>query len=103
MTRRRRSTEPGRRRANIKRSVVRRSQMIQLAQMVRRCPDCGSDQPFEQYHPEDLGCPDSADGECPEWSCTACGAALLLGLAHYADVPYADETRIKPDIRDRVA
>ena len=82
--------------------------MIQLARMVRHCPDCGSDQPFEQYHPDGLDCPDSPDGECPEWSCTACGAALLLGLAlhadvPYADVPYADEIPVMPDIRDRVA
>jgi hypothetical protein len=23
------------------------------------------------------GCPDAADGMCPEWSCTQCAAALL--------------------------
>jgi hypothetical protein len=72
--------------------------MVQMAQMVRHCPDCGSDQPFEQYHPVDLGCPDSPDGECPEWSCTACGAALFIGF-----VPYVDETSSMPAIRDLVA
>ncbi len=72
--------------------------MIQLAQMVRDCPDCGPDQPFEQYHPVDLDCPDSPDGECPEWSCTACGAALYIGY-----VPYVDETSRMSEIRDRVA
>jgi hypothetical protein len=96
-------------------------QMTHMAQMVRCCPDCRSDQPFEQYH-DDPGCPDSPDGHCPEWSCTACGAALFLG-----SLPYVDEsTRVDgpsrvygssrvdrsskvyessraPDIRDRVA
>lgn len=74
------------------------AQMAQMAQMVRHCPDCGSDQPFEQYHPEDLDCPDSPDGECPEWSCTGCGAALLIGF-----VPYVYETSRMSAIRDRVA
>ncbi len=72
--------------------------MIQMAQLVRHCPDCGSDRPFEQYHQEDLGCPDSPDGECPEWSCTACGAALFIDF-----VPYAHETSRMSAIRDRVA
>lgn len=77
--------------------MMQMAQMAQMAQLIRRCPDCGSDQPFEQFHPADL-CPDSPDGECPEWSCTACGAALLIGF-----VPYVDETSSMPDIRDRVA
>jgi hypothetical protein len=72
--------------------------MIQIAQMVRYCPDCRSDEPFEQYHAAAGGCPDSPDGECPEWSCTACGAALLIGF-----VPYADESSRVPVLRDRVA
>ncbi|HLQ55308.1 MAG TPA: hypothetical protein VK162_13695 [Streptosporangiaceae bacterium] len=72
--------------------------MIPMAQMVRHCPDCGSDRPFEQYHAESYGCPDSPDGQCPEWSCTACGAALFIGF-----VPYVGETSRMPDIRDRVA
>jgi hypothetical protein len=72
--------------------------MIQLAQLVRHCPDCGSDQPFEQFHAEDPGCPDSPGGRCPEWSCTACGAAWFIGF-----VPYADETSRMPALSDRVA
>ncbi len=60
--------------------------MIPMAQMVRHCPDCGSDRPFEQYHAESYG------------SCTACGAALFIGF-----VPYVGETSRMPDIRDRVA
>ncbi|HLK02633.1 MAG TPA: hypothetical protein VKU39_22360 [Streptosporangiaceae bacterium] len=43
----------------------------------RYCLDCGDEQPFEQAHP--LGCPD-APGDCPEWSCTACGATLMLAV-----------------------
>jgi hypothetical protein len=40
------------------------------------CPGCGGDEPFEQVH---LGqCPDSDGGGCPEWMCTACGAAVIM-------------------------
>ncbi|WP_336032234.1 hypothetical protein [Geodermatophilus sp. FMUSA9-8] len=41
------------------------------------CPTCGEDTVFEQP-----GCADghTADGgECPEWACTDCGTAFLLG------------------------
>lgn len=47
-----------------------------MAQLVRHCPDCCRDRPFEQLH--DRACPDTPDGECPEWMCAACGAALLI-------------------------
>jgi hypothetical protein len=40
------------------------------------CPGCGTDEPFAQVHPDE--CPD-ADGECPEWACVACGAAVVMG------------------------
>lgn len=51
-------------------------------EMMWHCPDCGPDTLFEQLH--DAGnCPDSPDGECPEWACTGCGAALLAGLASW--------------------
>ena len=40
------------------------------------CPGCGGDEPFEQIHAGD--CPDTG-GECPEWACTACGAAVIMG------------------------
>jgi hypothetical protein len=43
----------------------------------RYCADCGDEQPFEPFHAED--CPD-VPGNCPEWGCTACGAALFFGL-----------------------
>jgi hypothetical protein len=45
------------------------------------CPGCGVDEPFEQVHPglhAGDGCPD-VDGECPEWVCTGCGAAVFMG------------------------
>jgi hypothetical protein len=51
-----------------------------MIQVIRHCSDCASDRLFEQYHATAGDCPDSPDGECPEWSCTGCGAALLIGL-----------------------
>ena len=50
-----------------------------MSQMFHSCPDCQAERLFEQCHGTEGGCPDSADGICPEWSCTACGAALLTG------------------------
>jgi hypothetical protein len=66
--------------------------------MIRHCPDCGSDQAFEQHHAADGSCPDSPDGYCPEWSCTVCGAALFIGY-----VTYHDESAEAPELRSRVA
>ena len=46
------------------------------------CPTCGEDADFEQP-----GCLDGHTedgGACPEWACTACGTALVIG-----DVPAA--------------
>jgi hypothetical protein len=57
---------------------VRRAQI--LNEMIRFCPECGGDRLFEQYHGEPGGCPDSPDGDCPEWGCAACGTALFVGL-----------------------
>jgi hypothetical protein len=51
-----------------------------VSQMIRFCPECGDDRLFEPYHGEPGGCPDSPDGDCPEWGCAACGTALLVGL-----------------------
>ncbi len=47
---------------------------------LRDCPGCGSESPLILRHPEPGCCPDNADGWCPEWICTACGAALLAGV-----------------------
>jgi hypothetical protein len=43
----------------------------------RFCADCGDERTFEQFHPTD--CPD-VSGDCPEWGCAVCGAALIIGL-----------------------
>jgi hypothetical protein len=79
------------------------SRIIQLSLMARNCPDCGPDRLFEQHHPEPGGCPDSPDGQCPEWSCTACGAALLADFLLPAGPSRADESCALPSLRDRVA
>jgi len=47
---------------------------------LRYCPCCGSKREFAQVHPRQGRCPDSQGDGCPEWFCTACGAALLVGL-----------------------
>ena len=52
-----------------------------MAEMTRYCADCGWERPFEPHHAITGGCPDSPDGRCPEWMCTACRAALLIGVA----------------------
>jgi hypothetical protein len=69
-----------------------------MVEMVRHCPDCGSDRQFEQHHPDQGGCPDSRDGYCPEWSCTACGAGLLIGF-----IPFLYESAGIADRHVRVA
>lgn len=50
-----------------------------MSEMFRHCGDCGEGQLFEQHHAVPGSCPDTPDGECPEWACTGCGAALLTG------------------------
>lgn len=51
-----------------------------MTQKFRDCPDCGSMREFAQLHPQPQSCPDTADGRCPEWFCTGCGAAFLIGM-----------------------
>jgi hypothetical protein len=70
-----------------------------MTQIVRHCRDCGWDRPFEQHHDQPGECPDSPDGECPEWSCTACGTALLIAVA----VPVGYEPARAAEPRTRVA
>jgi len=48
-----------------------------MSQPLGNCPGCGGGEPFEQIHPGD--CPDAGGDECPEWACTACGAAVIMG------------------------
>ncbi|HEY7432912.1 MAG TPA: hypothetical protein VH641_19495 [Streptosporangiaceae bacterium] len=69
-----------------------------MSQMFRSCPDCRAERQFEQYHSTPGACPDSPDGICPEWSCTVCGAALLVGW-----LPRQDKLAQVRDIRSRVA
>jgi hypothetical protein len=57
--------------------VARMAQVIRYYAEYRYCADCGDEQAFEQVHADD--CLD-APGECPEWACTACGAALIVGM-----------------------
>ena len=78
------------------------TQMFPMTEMVGYCPDCGSGRPFEQPHPEAGGCPDSPDGQCPEWSCTACGIALLIGVVAAAGAASRMPGR-HDHLRDRVA
>jgi hypothetical protein len=62
-----------------------------MTQVIRHCPECGPERFFEQYHATAGSCPDSPDGDCPEWSCADCGAAVLIGLdstlRHGAEAP----------------
>ena len=52
-----------------------------MPEMTRYCADCGWERRFEPHHAIVGGCPDSPDGRCPEWMCTACRAALLIDVA----------------------
>ena len=69
-----------------------------MTQVIRHCPDCGPDRLFEQYHAAAENCPDSPDGDCPEWACTDCGAAVLIGLDFTLGIAAGE-----PRLRDRVA
>jgi hypothetical protein len=49
--------------------------------MTRHCRECGRDQLFDQPHAATeagRGC--EAGDDCPEWACTGCGAALIMGF-----------------------
>jgi hypothetical protein len=48
-----------------------------MGPMTRYCRECGRDQVFDQPHRDEGDCPDVPGGECLEWACTRCGAALL--------------------------
>ncbi len=69
-----------------------------MAEMMRNCPDCERDLPFEQVHAGPGDCADAPDGICSEWSCTCCGAALLIGLIELTFEPAAYDA-----VRARVA
>lgn len=60
-----------------------------MSQPVGNCLSCGGDEPFEQIH---VGtCPDTG-GECPEWACVSCGAAVIMGTVPAAGADPADST-----------
>jgi hypothetical protein len=61
--------------------------------MIRHCPDCGQDRPFEQPHPFTGECPDAPDDVCPEWLCADCGAAVLTGFMPYLGKSAAEQHR----------
>ncbi|MGE5131977.1 MAG: hypothetical protein ACM32E_03595 [Gemmatimonadota bacterium] len=69
-----------------------------MSEMLRHCGECGGQRLFEQHHGQPGECPDVPDGDCPEWACTGCGAALLAGFVLYqAESPY------QAGVRGRVA
>jgi hypothetical protein len=72
-----------------------------MSEMFRPCPSCGSDRAFAQFHAEPGPCPDAADGDCPEWFCTDCGTALMIGGLPVGPVSAALPASLKP--RARVA
>jgi len=39
------------------------------------CPTCADEQRFAQP-----GCGGEHLGDCPEWFCTACGTAIIVGV-----------------------
>jgi len=49
-----------------------------MTHLTRYCTGCSDERRFEQMHAEPAGCPDSPDGECPEWGCSVCGDALFI-------------------------
>jgi len=67
-----------------------------MTEIIRHCPDCGRDRTLAQHHGASLWCPDTAGPDCPEWYCSGCGAALLIG-----DVPTSQLAAA--GVRDRVA
>jgi hypothetical protein len=64
-----------------------------MTEMTRYCPDCAGIMTFEQHHADAGTCPDSPDGQCPEWCCTECGTALLIGLVPAVPDPAAQPWR----------
>ena len=56
--------------------------MTQLdgSQVSRYCAGCREERVFGRFHAELGSCPDVPDGDCPEWGCTSCGDALIIGV-----------------------
>ncbi len=80
-----------------------------MTDIIRHCPDCGSDHTLGQHHGIAGWCPDTADLYCPEWYCQECGAALLIGDIPASRIPARRRSVGVPAasgqsvIRDRVA
>jgi hypothetical protein len=51
-----------------------------MTQLSRYCAECSEERLFEQFHAEPASCPDGPDGDCPEWGCTSCGEAVIVGV-----------------------
>lgn len=66
-----------------------------MSQTFRTCPDCGAERAFERHHEAQGSCPDTLDGECPEWSCTECGTALMWGFVPYRAEPASAALSVK--------
>jgi hypothetical protein len=64
-----------------------------MPHLSRFCDGCSEERLFEQFHAEPAGCPDVPDGDCQEWGCTACGAALIIGLPVPARISRASSSR----------
>jgi hypothetical protein len=58
----------------------RKEEVARMTHLTRYCTGCSDERLFEQFHAEPGGCPDTQDGDCPEWACTVCGDAVLIGL-----------------------
>lgn len=65
-----------------------------MNQPLGNCPGCGGDEPFEQIHAGD--CPDVSGGDCPEWACTGCGAAVIMGTVVMAAAGDAAPAAYRP-------
>lgn len=73
-----------------------------MIRMIRLCPDCGWDRRFAPHHTVAGDCPDSPDGYCPEWSCTGCGAVLMIGVIPAWPDPARVPGREAPVLKDPV-
>jgi hypothetical protein len=58
----------------------RKEEVARMMHLTRYCTGCSGERLFEQFHADPGGCPDVPDGDCPEWACTACGDAVLIGV-----------------------
>jgi hypothetical protein len=65
-------------------------EVASMTYLSRYCAGCDEDRLFGQFHEDPVGCPDVPDGDCPEWACSVCGDALIIGLPARAAVISAD-------------